>query len=151
MIQSSAAYQAAITGDSRRILLRALINIIDPDITYGTVPSSGEAPFSEPEQLYDKDLDYGPAYATLERNRWLLDGTFQIYPDNYQGQGQQGFAGDALSGDDGTFEAAPWVQLNFSNVSILQACSVYFPEADYNGVADTYTEEEQQGGTANIT
>ena len=151
MIQSSAAYQAAITGDSRRILLRALINIIDPDITYGTVTSSGEAPFSQPEQLYDKDLDYGPAYATLERNRWLLDGTFQIYPDNYQGQGQQGFAGDALSGDDGTFEAAPWVQLNFSNVSILQACSVYFPEADYNGVADTFTVEVLQGGTAHFT
>ena len=151
MIQSSAAYQAAITGDSRRILLRALINIIDPDITYGTVTSSGEAPFSQPEQLYDKDLDYGPAYATLERNRWLLDGTFQIYPDNYQGQGQQGFAGDALSGDDGTFEAAPWVQLNFSNVSILQACSVYFPEADYNGVADTFTVEVLQGGTAYFT
>ena len=151
MIQSSAAYQAAITGDSRRILLRALINIIDPDITYGTVTSSGEAPFSQPEQLYDKDLDYGPAYATLERNRWLLDGTFRIYPDNYQGQGQQGFAGDALSGDDGTFEAAPWVQLNFSNVSILQACSVYFPEADYNGVADTFTVEVLQGGTAYFT
>ena len=151
MIQSSAAYQAAITGDSRRILLRALINIIDPDITYGTVTSSGEAPFSQPEQLYDKDLDYGPAYATLERNRWLLDGTFQIYPDNYQGTGQQGFAGDALSGDDGTFEAAPWVQLNFSNVSILQACSVYFPEADYNGVADTFTVEVLQGGTAYFT
>ena len=151
MIQSSAAYQAAITGDSRRVLLRALINIIDPDITYGTVTSSGEAPFSQPEQLYDKDLDYGPAYATLERNRWLLDGTFQIYPDNYQGVGQQGFAGDVLSGDDGTFEDAPWVQLNFSNVSILQACSVYFPEADYNGLADSFTVEVLQGGTAYYT
>lgn len=151
MIQSSAAYQAAITGDSRRILLRALINIVDPDITYGTVTSSGEAPFSQPEQLYDKDLDYGPAYATLERNRWLLDGTFQVYPDDYQGTGQQGFAGDVLSGDDGTFEDAPWVQLNFSNVSILQACSVYFPEADYNGLADSFTVEVLQGGTAYYT
>ena len=53
-----------------------------------------------------------------------------------------------LSGDDGTFEMPPWVQLNFSNVSILQACSVFFPEADYNGVADSFTVEVLQGGTA---
>lgn len=151
MIQTSTAYQAAITGDSRRVLLRALISIIDPDITYGAVTSSGEAPFSQPLQVYDKDVDQGPAYATLERNRWLLDGTFRIYPDNYQGAGQQGFAGDILSGDDGTYETPPWVQLNFANVSILQALSVYFPNADQDGVADTFTVEVLQGGTAYYT
>lgn len=151
MIQTSTAYQAAITGDSRRVLLRALISIIDPDITYGAVTSSGEAPFSQADQVYDKDVDQGPAYATLERNRWLLDGTFRIYPDNYQGAGQQGFAGDILSGDDGTYETPPWVQLNFANVSILQALSVYFPNADQDGVADTFTVEVLQGGTAYYT
>lgn len=151
MIQTSTAYQAAITGDSRRVLLRALISIIDPDITYGAVTSSGEAPFSQAAQVYDKDVDQGPAYATLERNRWLLDGTFRIYPDNYQGAGQQGFAGDILSGDDGTYETPPWVQLNFANVSILQALSVYFPNADQDGVADTFTVEVLQGGTAYYT
>ncbi len=93
MISSSAAYHAAITADSRRILLRAIINIIDPDITYQAATESGEAPFSQPGQLTDKDLDYGPAYATLERSRWLLDGTFQIYPDSYHGQGQHGLNG----------------------------------------------------------
>ena len=149
MIQSTEAYKAAITADSRRMLLRALINIIDPDITYTTPTSSGAAPFSRPEQLYDKELELGPYYATLERNRWLLDGSFQIYPDNYQGQGQQGFASDVLSGDDGSFaDPAPWVQLNFSNVSILQACSVYFPGADFDGVPDTFTVEVIQGTTA---
>lgn len=151
MIQSSAAYQAAITGDSRRILLRAVIDIIDPDITYGDATSSGEAPFSQPGQLHDKETEISPAYATLERNRWLLDGTFQIFPDDYQGQGQQGFAGEALSGDDGSFATAPWVQLNFANVSILQACSVYFPTEAQDGVADTFTVEVLQGGTAYFT
>ena len=124
MIQSSEAYQAAVTGDSRRMLLRAVIDIIDPDITYTTPTCSGEAPYSQADQLHDKVTELAPHYATLERNRWLLDGTFLIYPDSYQGQGQQGFAGDELSGDDGTFSAPPWVQLNFTNVSILQACSV---------------------------
>lgn len=151
MIQSSEAYRAAVTGDSRRMLLRAVIDIIDPDITYTTPTSSGQAPFSQPGQLYDKEMEISPNYATLERNRWLLDGSFLIYPDNYQGSGQQGFAGDVLSGDDGTFTAPPWVQLNFSNVSILQACSVYFPGADFDGVPDTFTVEVIQGGTAYFT
>ena len=151
MISSTAAYQAAITADSRRILLRAIINIIDPDIAFQEATASGQAPFSQAGQLTDKDLDYGPAYATLERNRWLLDGTFQVYPDDYQGTGQQGFASDVLSGDNGSFATPPWVQINFSNVSILQACSVYFPEADYDGLADTFTVEVLQGGTAYFT
>lgn len=151
MLDTSAAYYAAITADARRILLRAIIDIIDPDITYGTASSSGTAPFSREEQLHDKVFTLSPPYATLERNRWLLDGTFQIYPDDYQGQGQQGFVGDVLSGSDGTFEDIPWVQLNFSNVSILQACSVFFPEADCDGVADSFTVEVLQGGTAYYT
>ena len=40
MIKSSAAYQAAITGDARRILLRAIIDLISPDIVYGAGETS---------------------------------------------------------------------------------------------------------------
>ena len=43
------------------------------------------------------------------------------------------------------------MQLNFANVSILQALSVYFPNADQDGVADTFTVEVLQGGTAYYT
>ena len=148
MIQSTAAFQASITADSRRILLRALIDIIDPDITYEASTFSGAAPFSQATQLYDKIMEISPDYATLERNRWLLDGNFRIFPNDYQNAGQQGFASDVLSGDDGSFASPPWVQINFSNVTILQACSVYFPSAAHDGVPDTFTVEVMQGGTA---
>lgn len=148
MIQSTAAFQAAITADSRRVLLRALIDIIDPDITYEASTFSGAAPFSQATQLYDKVMEISPDYATLERNRWLLDGNFRIFPNDYQNAGQQGFASDVLSGDDGSFASPPWVQINFSNVTILQACSVYFPSAAHDGVPDTFTVEVMQGGTA---
>lgn len=151
MIQSSEAYQAAITGDTRRMLLRAIIEIIDPDITYSAGTSSGEAPYSQIVQIHDKETELGPFYATLERCRWLLDGTFRIFPDDYQGEGQQGYVGNVLSGDDGTFPSPPWVQLNFSNVSILQAFSVYFPQALFDGIPAEYTVEVYQGGTAYYT
>ena len=45
MIDSTAEYKAAITADARRILLKAIIDISDPDMVYGAITSSGEAPF----------------------------------------------------------------------------------------------------------
>lgn len=148
MLDLSESYYAAITADARQILLRAIIDIIDPDIIYGTVESENEAPYSQPEQIHDKVFSASPAYATLERNRWLLDGGFQLIPDNYQAEGQVGYVSGDISGDDGIFPTAQYVQLNFSNVSILQACSVYFPDAGFDGVADNFTVEVIQGGTA---
>ena len=68
MQTSTAAYQAAITGDSRRILLQAIIDIIDPDIVYGTVDSSGTESVIIPAQIHDKEFELVP-YATLEPNR----------------------------------------------------------------------------------
>lgn len=148
MLDLSASYYAAITADARRILLRAIIDIIDPDIVYGTATSQSEAAYSQSAQIHNKVFELSPPYATLERNRWLLNGQFQILPDNYQPSGEVGYVSADISGDDGTFSTAQYVQLNFSNVSILQACSVYFPNADYDGVADTFTVEVYQGGTA---
>lgn len=149
MIKSSAAYQAAITGDARRILLRAIIDLISPDIVYGAGETSGQIPWSKLAQIHDKVFDTPAKYATLEHNRWLLDGTFGIFPDQAADvTGQVAYIGDVLSGADGSFEAAPWVELQFSGVSVLQACSVYFPNDEYDGLPLDFTVEVKQGGTA---
>lgn len=152
MIENSAAYEEAIVGDVRRILLRAIVDIIDPDIIYGTVESSGAAAVCDPGQIHDKQFDLAPPYAALERNRWILDGQFDIFPDSGQAlAGQAGFIGDVLSGDGGTFSPAVWVEEQFSNVSILQACSIYFPTAEWDGYPVDFTVEVKQGGTAYYT
>ena len=95
MLSSSAAYEAAITGDTRRMYLKAVIDIIDPDIVYGTVDSSGVANVCRPEQIHDKEMELLP-YATLEPNRWALNGQFKLFP--LQGADHIGFLGDVLSG-----------------------------------------------------
>lgn len=149
MIKSGQAYHAAITGDARRILLRAVIDIISPDIVFGAGETSGQIPWSKPEQLHDKVFDNPTKYATLERDRWALDGTWDIFPDDpTQTVGQMGYIGNVLSGADGTFATPPWVELQFSGVSVLQACSVYFPGNDYDGLPEDFTVEIKQGGTA---
>lgn len=149
MISATQSYKKAIIGDTRRIFLRAVIDIIDPDIVYGTVDSSGVETICVPEQVHDKVFELVP-YATLEPNRWILNGQFRVFPDDGP-TGQAGFIGNILSGDDGSFSPAVWVEEQFSNVSILQACSVYFPNAEWDGVADTFTVEVKQGGTAYFT
>ena len=149
MISQTDTYKAAITADARKMLLRAVVYIIDPDITFGTVTSSGEAAFSKSFQIHDKELQLDSRYATLERGRWLLDGTFRLIPDNASDlTGQIGFVGDVLSGDDGTFSPAVYVQENFSNVSILQSFSVQFPTDDFDGIPVDFTVEVIQGSTS---
>lgn len=149
MIKSGQAYHAAITGDARRVLLRAVIDIISPDIVFGAGETSGQIPWSKPEQLHDKVFDNPTKYATLERDRWALDGTWDLLPDDpTQTVGQMGYIGNVLSGADGTFSTPPWVELQFSGVSVLQACSVYFPGNDYDGLPEDFTVEIKQGGTA---
>ena len=149
MIKSGQAYHAAITGDARRVLLRAVIDIISPDIVFSAGETSGQIPWSNLEQIHDKVFGNPTKYATLERDRWALDGTWDLLPDDpTQTVGQMGYIGNVLSGADGTFATPPWVELKFSGVSVLQACSVYFPGNAYDGVPEDFTVEVKQGGTA---
>lgn len=149
MIKSGQAYHAAITGDARRVLLRAVIDIISPDIVFQASGTSGQIAWSNLRQLYDKVFDNPTKYATLERDRWILDGTWAPLPDDpSQAEGQMGYIGNVLSGADGTFATPPWVELRFSGVSVLQACSVYFPGNAYDGVPEDFTVEVKQGGVA---
>lgn len=151
MIESTEAYKQAVVADTRRVILRAVIDITDPDIVYGDVESASEAVFSIPTQIHDHVFTLSPNYATLERNRWLLDGGFSILPSSGQPEGQVGYVSEELSGDDGSFGTTQYVQENFSNVSILQACSVYFPNADFDGYAVDFTVSVIQGGTPYFT
>ena len=148
MISSSPAYQKAIVADARRMLMRAIVDISDPDIVYGTVDSSGADAVCKPEQLYDKVFALSP-YTTLEHNRWMLNGVFHIFPDDISGLiDQVGFIGDSMSGENGVHTTAVWVEERFSNVSILQACSVYFPTDEWDGYPVDFTVQIKQGGTA---
>lgn len=152
MIASSAAYQKAIVADTRQIDLKVIVDISDPDLTFGTIAYSGIASsVCVPEQVRDKVFDLVP-YGTLETDRWILDGTMHIFPDSpAQLEDQAGFLGDVLSGEGGSFESPVWVEIQFDNVSILQACAVYFPTMDYDGVPDTFTVDIRQGGTVYYT
>ena len=152
MLSITDGYRAAIVGDVRRMLIKAQLEIVDPDITYGTVNSFGAASFSKPAQLHDKELSTNSRYATLEPGRWVLDGSFRLIPDDPQAiSGEVGFVGDVLSGEDGSFASPVYAELTFTNVSILQACSVYFSDDAIDGIAEDFSVAVYSGGTAVYT
>lgn len=152
MLEITDGYRAAIVGDVRRMLIKAVIDISDPDITFIDGIGSGAASFSKPEQLHDKEMSLNSRYATMEPNRWVLDGSFRMIPDDPQAiSGEVGFVGDVLSGEDGSFASPVWAEMAFSNVSILQACSVYFSQDDVDGIAEDFSVVVYSGDTAVYT
>lgn len=139
MIQTSEAFRQAIVGSPREIELLAVVDISDPDKEMLPTTSSGEAPWSRGDQLYDYEIDDPPRYATLEDGLWLLDGTFDLFPDDYRVPEYIGFAGNALSGSSGAFSSPQWVQMNFRGVRILQAVSLFFLSDPVYGVPMDFT------------
>lgn len=134
MIKTSQAFREAIVGSPRRIELLAVVDISDPDKHMLPPVVSPEAVWSKKAELNDYDLSAPPRYATLERNRWLLDGSFDLFPDDYAVQKKVGYASHTMSGEDGTFAQPITVQMNFSGVRILQAFSLYFSTDQADGV-----------------
>lgn len=151
MIKTSETFRAAIVGSPRRIEILAVVDISDPDTVFGAASGSGFAPWSKDAELHDHNFDAPRRYATLERNRWALDGTFDIFPDDYKVTAHMGTATDTLSGEDGTFSPAVWTQLNFSGVDILQAASVFFSADPLDGYPVDFTVEVIQGGVTYYT
>lgn len=134
MINVSDGYRAAIIGVSRKMLAKAVVEIIDPDITYGESEGSGVFAWAKPAQLHDKIFEATP-YATLEPGRWVLDGTRKLLPDDpAQTAGQIAHVGDVLCDEEGFFDREVYAEQPFSNVEVLQVCSVYFSTDPADGV-----------------
>lgn len=135
MLEMTDGYRSAIVGDVRQMFIKAMLELIDPDIVYQDSNGSGAAPWSKPEQLYNKTFEKDRRYATLEPGRWLLDGTAVLIPDDPATvTGEVAHVGDEMCGEDGVFASEVYAELKFANVSILQACSIYFSTDPVDGV-----------------
>lgn len=144
MLDTSPTYKELIVADSRRMKLRAVMDIVDPDIVYGAVGGSTQSAYSNPSQLYDGVTDLQP-YATLETNRWILDGTFDIA---HAGMTQQIAWESNSRSNASTGTISVYFTIAVSGVDVLQGLTVFWPQADYDGIAEDFTVEVRQGGTA---
>lgn len=151
MIEQSTDYRKAITADARKIYIKAVIDISDPDMVLPDPTATSTAPWTKPADLHDKDMDPPARYATLEPGRWILDGSVNVFPDDYQVSESMGYTMDELSGEDGAFTTPQVLTQPIENTEVLQAMSVYFSSDVLDGVAVDFTVEIVQGQTAYFT
>ncbi|MBD5130660.1 MAG: hypothetical protein HDT43_12185, partial [Ruminococcaceae bacterium] len=153
MIKSSEMYQEAIVADARRMYVKAVVDIEDPDLVQGEATASEQEPgISRPAQVWDKNFTLDASYAALEPNRWILDGKTKLRPaDAATRDWEAGLVGAVLSGEDGVFPVPQWAQISFTNVGILQACAVAFSDRPSDGVAADFTVEVLSEGVAYYT
>lgn len=144
MQETTSAYDSAIVGDSREIKLYSLMTVVSPDIEYGSVTASAPAQHSSDTQLYDSDSGQ-MLYATLEKNRWSLDGKFDIFPSESTPSGI-GWVSNEVCNENGYFQSSVDVSLSFSGVSVLQVATLCFPGGD-DGVAENFTFSVKNGTT----
>lgn len=148
MINSTEQYKTSIVGASRRIYIKAVVDISDPDMVFLEPVASSTAPWTKPDEIHDKVMDAPARYATLEPGRWLLDGSFDIFPYDYQVPESMGYTLNVLSGEDGSFSEPQEITQPIENVSVLQAFSLYFSSDAVDGVPVDFVVEIVQGETA---
>ena len=148
MINASTAYKAAIIGDSRRMYIKAKVHIIDPDIQYGNVTGTNMSSLAKPAQLHDDINELENKYINLEPNRWLLDGTFGFKEDVPQ---DTEIAYECKFTGDGNGSTTTLIRFQFSGVSVLQACSIIFPNNDYDGYPVNFTVQIRKSQLAKAT
>lgn len=133
MLPTSSDYKQAINAPTRQIVPRAVIDLSDPDLVVSAVTGDYDADYSFPAQLYDRDGGYsGGVYATLELNRWVLDGSQMIMPpDPASRSGEQGVIGSTLSGTD--YANGTRLVESISGVDTLQVVTVASTGVDVDG------------------
>ena len=134
---TSTAYKRAVVDTKRRIVAKAIVDITDPDMECKSVTGSPEANCSKSEQIHNKVLEGMAKQVTLEKNRWVLDGSWEIHQSD--AAQEVGYISADLSGTDGGLTTPIIVQLNVESLTILQAMAVYWSDVIEDGMASDLT------------
>ena len=149
MIESSEAYKKAVVAAARRTHIKAEIDISDPDIIYGEAEYSESTEYSRADELTNREMKSEGYYASLEPNRWILNGKAGFIDDNTSLRKYEvGYVSADMSGADGHFMSPVAAQINFGNLESLLAYTICFPDNGWDGIAENFTVEVLSSGAA---
>lgn len=135
MISTSSDYKSAIVADSRRMKIEVLLDFVDPDIVYEGEETIETTIYAKPEQLRDKVMSEGESYATLELNRWMLNGSQKI-AGSWVAQTETAFEGAELSGED--CSSRDFARILFRGISKLQSVTIVFSDRDIDAIPEKF-------------
>ena len=150
MIGHSEHYDKAVTASSRRMFARAIFDLVDPDAQIDSVEVNEEHDLSLLEQVTTRGRgSTDQRIVSLELNRWFLDGSFEVRPDNPADQeGQVGWVSEDICGLDGVFSMPqPYIQMDVTGLSILQAVTLEFSDDELDGVPADMTLDMWSGNS----
>lgn len=149
MINVSDTFRNGVNAQSRRVRLKAIVDLRPTNIVFGSVIGSSQSVISKSDQLCDGISKLGSKRSiTTELNRWIIgDASFTTYdqlPDIQVGY-------ESLGTFDANGEGNYYVEEQFSGVTLLQSFYIYFPEkqetedTDYYGFPVDFTLAVMQG------
>lgn len=133
--------------------LELKISVTDPEAQAdASTAANGETEWSHASQLANGMVKTEHRYATLEKGFWILDGTFDLLPAEGP-YSDDGFIGNMLSEEDGTFAVPPTITISFSKVfdTYLEGITITWGAAYESEFADTFTITAYNGSTAVAT
>ena len=117
-----------------------VLNVGDPEAQADASASdNGSIVISDSSQIVSAVLPSPKRYALLENNIWLLDGSFEVIPDA-EPYGENGYAGNAISKDDSSYDVNPKITISFSKTfaKLIPGMTIEWGSAYENEVASSF-------------
>lgn len=123
-------YEEAVYAPVRTVKAKVTFDITDvtttEDIT--SIVTTAEAAISNKQQLANKIRDATYNLATLEQNRFRLDGSFSFPDDVIANNGEMGFVSSNICGADGVFASPPTITFQFGSSHSSAGLTITFDQ-----------------------
>ncbi len=128
MYPVSARYKELMRATSRecKAIARIYMGVFDATASPDATLTADAAVSYANVASVNKDAGVSVSYATFEDNRFRLDGTVKLLPDNPALLSAQGWISAAQSGSDGVFTTPPTLTIDFSTAHSLAGLTLTF-------------------------
>ena len=119
MVNVSTAFKEKVFTTSRKTNARVTFEIIDSTAYNNVITVSDRTLFSREDQISNRERNMSYKYGTMERNHWLMDGSFVIVPkpqDFDKDKAEVGWWSYWVSDAEGYFSTKPVVTITMAEV-----------------------------------
>lgn len=117
-----------------------VLNVGDPEAQAdASANDNGSIVISDSSQTVSAVLPSPKRYALLENNIWLLDGSFEVIPDE-EPYGENGYVGNSISKDESSYDVNPKITISFSKTfaKLIPGMTIEWGSAYENEVASSF-------------
>lgn len=129
MVSVSTTFKEKVYATSRKTNARVTFEIIDTTAYDNVVTVSDRALFSREDQISNRERNLSYKYGSMERNHWLMDGSFVIVPkpqEEIEDKAEVGWWSYWVSDENGDFSTKPVITVTFPEVHSSLGVTITF-------------------------